>query len=114
MNKDGCICMECGTTYGIDLIVSDEQWAKISKRVGFKDGNGLLCGSCIMEEMENIQMYGAYKLMYPQKLTKREKVSAKLLSGMLMKEHPQTYKDRDHLVFVATDLTDLLLKKIGE
>lgn len=52
-----CTCKECGKKYKVDLIVPDSLWEKIKPKNG-----GLLCGSCIMEKIEYLSGYDAYKL----------------------------------------------------
>lgn len=59
----GCTCQKCGNKYKVDLIIPDALWEIISpKKVeGFK-GGGLLCGSCIMQKIEEISDFDAYRL----------------------------------------------------
>jgi hypothetical protein len=57
-----CKCQECGNSYKIDLLVSNEIWERI-KPYNKPKGAGLLCGSCILKKMENILSYDAYKLL---------------------------------------------------
>jgi len=56
-----CICQNCKKEYMIDLIISDDLWELIkpkSKPVG----SGLLCGRCIIDEIEKFNKYGCYFL----------------------------------------------------
>ena len=55
-----CKCQKCGKLYKVDLIVSDLLWEKIKPKNKPK-GCGLLCGSCIMIELEN--KYKGFKLI---------------------------------------------------
>lgn len=57
-----CHCQNCGKNYKVDLVISNILWGKI-KPVGKPRGAGLLCSSCIMERIENISSYAAYKLI---------------------------------------------------
>jgi len=57
-----CKCQGCGKQYRIDLYVPDELWELI-KPIGKENGAGLLCGSCIMERLEEIGKYDAYDLI---------------------------------------------------
>ena len=51
-----CECQKCKIQYKIDLMVSEKLWDKISK------GRNLLCGSCIMDELEALNKYNYYFL----------------------------------------------------
>lgn len=46
-----CKCQDCGINYNIDLIVDDCVWERI-KPEGKAVGSGLLCGSCIINKLE--------------------------------------------------------------
>lgn len=54
-----CICQGCGVKFKIDLIIPDKLWKKISPK---KSKGGLLCGSCIIKQLEEILSYNAFKL----------------------------------------------------
>jgi len=56
-----CTCQECGKKYKIDLLISNELWEKIKPKGKLK-GAGLLCGSCIMEKLEDLLDYNAFQL----------------------------------------------------
>jgi len=56
-----CKCQECGNQYKIDLIIPDELWERI-KPEGKPVGAGMLCGSCIMKKIEDINDYSCYSL----------------------------------------------------
>lgn len=51
-----CTCQSCGKQFKVDLIVPDELWDKIRPEGKPKVG-GLLCGSCIMDRIEEISDY---------------------------------------------------------
>ena len=53
-----CICQECNQEYKVDFIVNDELWEQI-KPDGKEQGAGLLCGSCIMKRIEELDEYNA-------------------------------------------------------
>jgi len=56
MKNKGCMCQECGDYYTVDLMIPDEVWDMIC------DGNNLLCGVCIMQGIEDISNFDAWKL----------------------------------------------------
>jgi len=57
--RDGCLCQSCGRIYKIDLIIPYEIWKKIIP----KDyENGLLCGICIMEKIEELNIFGSLEI----------------------------------------------------
>lgn len=58
----GCKCQGCGRLYTVDLLIPDELWERI-KPEGKPQGAGLLCGACIMERIEQISGYAAWKLV---------------------------------------------------
>jgi len=53
-------CKSCGTKYKVDLIIPDNMWSQISPRTG---ESGLICGSCIMEALEDLGEYASYHLV---------------------------------------------------
>jgi len=53
-----CICQQCGNEYRIDLLVPDDIWEKI-KHIDKPKEAGLLCGMCIMDQLESFNTYGA-------------------------------------------------------
>lgn len=55
-----CLCQECGNYYKVDLLVPNDIW-NIIKPKEKPNGAGLLCGSCIMKKIENIDKYLAFK-----------------------------------------------------
>jgi hypothetical protein len=65
MKKGGdemaCMCQQCGCQYKVDLLIPDELWEKI-KPAGKPEGAGLLCGACIMKNIEKISDYSAWKM----------------------------------------------------
>ncbi len=56
-----CKCQKCGKQYKVDINVPNEIWDKINPE-GKLEGDGMLCGSCIMEAIEKFNEYGAYFL----------------------------------------------------
>jgi hypothetical protein len=56
-----CRCQQCNNQYTIDIIVQDEIWEKIKPPGKPKEG-GLLCGGCIIKNLENIANYSAFIL----------------------------------------------------
>ena len=52
-----CICQQCNKEYKIDLLIPDNLWELI-KPNGKEKGAGLLCGSCIMNNLESLNLYG--------------------------------------------------------
>jgi len=55
-----CTCQGCGKQYRVDLLIPDDLWDKI-RPPGTPVGGGLLCGSCIMERIEQ---FGGYLALY--------------------------------------------------
>ena len=55
---NGCLCKRCGKRYKVDLLIPDDLWYKINSN---QDG-GLLCGSCIMNAIEELNLYDAWHL----------------------------------------------------
>ena len=68
-----CKCQSCGELYQVDFIVSDKIWQKIRPNKKeprtFADG-GLLCGKCIVEELEKMG-YGGYYLFNTKDVAKK-------------------------------------------
>lgn len=62
-----CTCQECGKQYRIDLLIPNELWEKI-KPINKPVGGGLLCGSCIMIKLENINDYNYWFLTKKNKI----------------------------------------------
>lgn len=62
VEHEKCVCQNCGKEYKIDLNISDELWEQIKPK-GKTKGAGLLCGSCIMEKLEDILNYSAFDLV---------------------------------------------------
>lgn len=63
----GCECQECGRKYKIDFILPDELWETI-KPIGKPEGAGLLCGSCIVQNLELFDRHMSFVLK--QNITK--------------------------------------------
>ncbi len=57
-----CKCQECERQYKVDIIVPDELWKQI-KPDGKLSGGGMLCGSCIMDRIEEQNSYGVWELI---------------------------------------------------
>lgn len=57
----GCICQSCENEYKVDIIVTDELWEQIKPEDKPK-GGGLLCGNCIIDRIELLNEFSAYKL----------------------------------------------------
>lgn len=53
-----CICQQCKKDYKVDLYVPDVLWEEIKPKEK-PEGSGLLCGSCIMKRIEQLNNYGA-------------------------------------------------------
>lgn len=60
----GCVCQRCGERYALDLLVPDELWELIKPK-GKTIGAGLLCGKCIIDELESALGYSAFELTIP-------------------------------------------------
>ncbi len=51
------VCMDCGMSYldfGVDVVLSDEQWALVSGR---DDGSGILCAACIVKRAAKLEQF---------------------------------------------------------
>ena len=57
-----CECQECRKQYKVDISISDGLWEKI-KPEGKPKGSGLLCGSCIIKGIEQLDRYLHMKLI---------------------------------------------------
>jgi hypothetical protein len=57
-----CTCQRCGKKYGIDLDVPDDIWDEIRPK-GKSKGSGLLCGHCILYELEKRYGYGVIRFV---------------------------------------------------
>jgi len=57
-----CKCQGCGRLYKLDVSVPDKIWSKI-RPVGSEEGAGLLCGGCILERLESLVGYGAWRVV---------------------------------------------------
>lgn len=64
-SEQGCLCQGCGMRYRVDVLVSDELWAKITPKPE-TPGAGLLCGRCVCDRLEALGAFAAYELG-PQK-----------------------------------------------
>lgn len=53
---EGCMCQKCGARYRVDVLVSDDVWARIA------DGRNMLCGQCIVDAIERDE-FAAYRLV---------------------------------------------------
>ena len=53
-----CKCQQCGLKYKVDLNIPDWLWEKITPKPQTPSA-GLLCGSCIMKNIEVFDEYGA-------------------------------------------------------
>lgn len=63
VKKDsGCVCQKCQKIYKIDVLIETEIWEKIKPK-NKPEGSGLLCGECIINELENFNVFGAYQLI---------------------------------------------------
>jgi len=56
-----CTCQKCGKQYNVDIIIPNEIWEEIKPKNKPK-GAGLLCGVCIIKELE-MRGYSAWKLI---------------------------------------------------
>ena len=49
-----CHCQVCGREYQVDVLVPDSIWTAIRPDKSKAQDAGLLCGSCIMERIEEL------------------------------------------------------------
>ena len=59
----GCTCQICGRKYKVDILVPDEIWNIIKLELSSDDGSGLLCGSCIMTKIENLNNFRSFEML---------------------------------------------------
>ena len=52
-----CLCQRCKKSYKVDLNIPNALWEKV------RGGKNLLCGRCILEKIEELNNYNAYKLV---------------------------------------------------
>jgi hypothetical protein len=64
-----CTCQKCNNKYKVDIMVLDEIWEQI-KPENKPIGAGLLCGRCIIEELE-IRGYSVWELKSLDQLERR-------------------------------------------
>lgn len=61
MTDQGCTCQGCGERYRVDLLIPDALWDEI-RPAGKAGSPGLLCGSCIMNAIEERGEFDAFEL----------------------------------------------------
>lgn len=54
--SDGCLCQGCNNRYKVDYIIPDDLWKKI-KPHGKSDEGGMLCGKCIINRIEKLNVF---------------------------------------------------------
>ncbi len=57
-----CKCEACQADYRVDVLVPNDLWERI-KPFGKPQGGGLLCGPCIMGNIEALDEYAAFHLV---------------------------------------------------
>lgn len=60
---DMCTCHKCKRKYKVDVLVPDDVWARIRPDKDKPEGAGLMCGACILTEIERLGEYAAYTLI---------------------------------------------------
>ena len=60
LDNNGCTCHKCGKNYKMDLMVSDDLWKLITPSKN--DQGGLLCPTCIIQSVERIGGFCAFKM----------------------------------------------------
>lgn len=53
-----CKCQGCGCEYKVDLLLPDSLWFMINR------GKILLCGGCIIKNIEKLGRHGALEVRY--------------------------------------------------
>jgi glycyl-tRNA synthetase (class II) len=61
-NKMSCKCQNCKKQYRVDLLIPNELWERVKPK-GKTMASGLLCGSCIMKRIEQLNNYRALKVI---------------------------------------------------
>lgn len=54
---EGCLCFMCRSRYKVDVMVPDDLWM----RLGFTSAD-LVCGECIVDGIERLGEFGAFRL----------------------------------------------------
>ncbi len=54
-----CTCQQCNKQYKVDVVIPDDLWEKIKPNNKPK-GAGLLCGICIINNLEELGYYALY------------------------------------------------------
>jgi len=69
--EEGCTCHSCGRKYKIDFNIPNELWGKINQ------GKNLLCGTCIVEKLEQYLDYYAFEIIDKCDAEKRYEAACK-------------------------------------
>lgn len=78
MDEQGCTCQRCNSKYKVDFILPDNLYREITGCVD----NGLFCGRCLVELIEERDQFNAYFLKETQKEEKNHNiVSINYLGG---------------------------------
>jgi len=56
-----CKCQHCGQRFKMDLLIANKIWEQIKPQHKSK-GAGLLCPSCIVQKIEKLFGYSAFKI----------------------------------------------------
>ena len=56
-----CKCQNCNQQYKVDIIIPDDLWKQIKPKDGYDD-TGMLCGKCITQKLEDLNIYSAFEL----------------------------------------------------
>lgn len=57
-----CKCHRCGRQYRVDVVIPNDIWERIRPDKTRPDYAGMLCGQCIMELIEELGEYSAFRL----------------------------------------------------
>lgn len=68
----GCTCHRCEAVYKVDLLVCDDDWKRV------RGGCNLLCPACIMQSLEDLDGFGAYRLHKVDELAAKDAEIAEL------------------------------------
>ena len=60
-DQEGCICQGCGRKYKVDLLIPDDLWDQIIPKEK-RSGGGMLCGRCIMDKIEALGEFNAFRM----------------------------------------------------
>jgi len=62
-----CTCHRCDRKYRVDVLVPDDVWRRIRPNKSRSPEAGLMCGACILSEIERLGEHDSYFLVANQR-----------------------------------------------